>query len=338
MSERIEHRYSRLLEVRLLHHYWLDDGATLFDALPDEEKERRLISYDISSFLNVNPTAQAEKALKAFGAIWRNTKQGFVVAVPDEAIVPPETVLEWMLTPASSDFFNYTALTFRPQKIHECYTGDKNTRYRFKENTPVFSNLTGASRGNGESKTLFLSREIAQLAPEDQVEALFEANGALCQLTADQTGSPPSSQTLNADKSTMPIFANQRDLQDIKPPEGVTDAPAKGIQLDDDMPGELFALIRLAARRRDDNDFSFIDSEDKPLTRCPIYELRFKNRHTWWKWIAHNRSESLSTEPLPLTFHGNAAGTNGKKPSSGMVKADLNEQKAVSRLVCEIFI
>lgn len=338
MSERIENRYSRLLEVRLLHHYWLDNAATLFDNLPDEKKERYLIDYDISSFLDVKPTARTEKVLKAFGAIWRNTKQGFVVAVPDKVNVPPETMLEWMLTPVSADFFNYTALTFRPQKIHECYTSDKSTRYRFKENAPVFSNLTGASRGSGESKTLFLSREIVPLTPEDQIEALFEANGALYQLTADQIGSTPSSQTLDADKSTMPVFTNQRDVQDIEPPEGVTDAPEKGILLNDDMPDDLFALIRLTAKRDDDNDFSFIDNDGKPLTKYPVFHLRFKNRHAWWKWIERNSSENLSSEPLPLTFHGNAAGTNGKKPSSGMVKADLNEQKAVSRLVSEIVI
>ena len=28
--------YTRLFEVRLLHHYWLDDGATVFDAIADE--------------------------------------------------------------------------------------------------------------------------------------------------------------------------------------------------------------------------------------------------------------------------------------------------------------
>lgn len=338
MSERFGKQYSRLLEVWLFHHYWLDDGATLFDTLPDEEKERRLINYDISSFLNVKPTARTEKALKAFGAIWRNTKRGFIVAVPDDAVLPPNTALEWMLTPAFSDFFNYTALTLQPQTIHECYTSDRSAHYRFKENAPVFSNIAGASRRSGANKTLFLSSEIGALETGDGVEALYEKSGALCQLTADQTGSTPSAQTLDADKSAMPVFANQRDVPGIEPPEGVTDAPAKGIQLDDDMPDDLFALIRLTAKRDDDNDFSFIDNDGKPLTKCPVFHLRFKNRHTWWKWIERNSSETLSSEPLPLTFHGNAAGTNGKKPSSSMVKADLNEQKAVSRLVSEIFI
>ena len=26
--------YTRLFEVRVLHHFWLDDGATVFDATP----------------------------------------------------------------------------------------------------------------------------------------------------------------------------------------------------------------------------------------------------------------------------------------------------------------
>jgi len=338
MSERRKQKYSRLLEVWLLHHYWLDKGSTLFDNLSDEEKERYLIDYDITAWIQIEPTEKAKKTMKACGATWRQTKRGLLVAVPDDAVIPSETVLEWMLTPATSDFFNYTALTFWPQALHECYTADKSTRYRFKESVPVFSNITGASRGSGANKTRFLSSEIGALEAGDGVEALFEKSGALCQLTADQIGSTPDSQTLDADKSTMPVFANQRDVPDIEPPEGVTDAPEKGILLDDDMPDDLFALIRLTAKRDDDNDFSFIDNDGKPLTKCPVFHLRFKNRHTWWKWIERDSSENLSSEPLPLTFHGNAAGTNGKKPSSGMVKADLNEQKAVSRLVSEIFI
>ena len=31
--------YTRLFEVRLLHHFWLDDGATVFDAIADQAVE-----------------------------------------------------------------------------------------------------------------------------------------------------------------------------------------------------------------------------------------------------------------------------------------------------------
>ncbi|UWX56706.1 hypothetical protein NY406_05435 [Chlorobaculum sp. MV4-Y] len=225
----------------------------------------------------------------------------------------------------------------QPQAIRECYTGDKSARYRFKENVPVFSNLTGASRGSGESKRLFLSREIESLDTGDKAEALFEKSGALCQLTADQTGGDPTSQTLDSDVSSMPVFANQNDVPGITPPEGITDAPSRGILLDDDLPTNLFALVSLTAKRSDDDEFSFIDNNGKPLAECPVFEVRFKNRHTWWKWIGRDGTESLSTEPLPMTYYGNASGSTRPKHSVEMVKTELTGT-TISKIVSEIFI
>ncbi|MBN1929446.1 MAG: hypothetical protein JW764_07890 [Chlorobiaceae bacterium] len=339
MSERIETRYSRLFEVQMLHHYWLDDGMTVFDRLPSDQQERYLMAYDAGALLEVVPTAATEVSLKACRAVWRSTRRGFVVAVPDDALIPDGTVLEWMLRVVSPDFFNYTALTFRPQNVHDCFTEDKSARYRFKENVPVFSNLTGASRGSGLARTLFLSRETAPRASGDELEALFDLGGALCQLTADppEGASTPPFQLLDADKTAMPVFASQRDVPEIEAPEGVTDAPAKGILLDNDLPDDLFALIRIAAVREDDSDFSIIDSEGHAPGRCPVFHLRFKNRHTWWKQIARDQSATFSEEPLPLTFFGNASGLGGKKPSAGAIKAEMDEEKRVSRLVSEIF-
>jgi len=337
MAERTEHAYRKLFEARLLHHYWLDDGSALFDRLPAAQQERYLLNYDVGTFLSIEPTAATEKTLKAFGALWRKTKSGFIAAAPSDAALPLDTVLEWSLKVIDPEFFNYTALTLRPQSIRECYTSDKSARYRFKENVPVFGNLTGASRASGESKRLFLSKEIETLAAGDGVEALFEDGGALCQLTADQTGTAPAFQTLDADKSAMPAFASQRDVPEIVPPAGVTDAPAKGIFLDGGMSGDLFAIVRFVAWRENDGDFSIIDSEGKPLASGPVFEVRFKNRHAWWKWIGRDGSESLSPEPLPMTFHGNASIEGKKKAPADTVKTEM-AGTAISKLVSEIFI
>lgn len=338
MAERMERTYRKLFEVRLFHHYWLDDGDTLFDRLPDERQERRLRNYDIAAFFDLVPTEQTERTLKACRASWRRTRSGFIVSTSGEALIPAETMLEWSLKAIDPNLFNYTALTLRPRSIRECYTADKSACYRFKENVPVFTNLTGASRGSGAGKTLFLSREIGPLDAGDQAEALFDLDGALCQLTADQSGETPVYQALDADKSAMPAFASQLDVPEIVPPAGVTDAPARGILLDSGMSGDLFALLRIAAVRGDDGDFSITDGEGKPVMNSPVFHLRLQNRRTWWKWIRRDDSESLSAEPLPLTFYGNASGSQGIKPSVSSFKAEPDGENAVSRLVSEIFI
>jgi hypothetical protein len=337
MAERTEHAYRKLFEARLLHHYWLDDGSALFDRLPAARQERYLLNYDVGTFLSIEPTAATEKTLKAFGALWRKTKTGFIAVVPDDAVLPSDTVLEWSLKVIDPEFFNYTALTLRPQSIRECYTSDKSTRYRFKENVPIFSNLTGASRGSGESKRLFLSKEIETLDAGDGIEALFEDGGAFCQLTADQTGGAPAFQTLESDAGSMPVFANQNDVPEVAAPEGVTDAPSRGLLFDGDLPADLFALVRLTATRGDDDGFSFVGNDGKPLASGPVFEVRFKNRHAWWKWIGRDGSESLSTEPLPMTFYGNASNAGKKKAPADTVKTEM-AGTAISKLVSEIFI
>ena len=47
--------YRRLVEVRVLHHYWLDEGATTFDDITDAQvRMRRLLRYDVRRFLQID--------------------------------------------------------------------------------------------------------------------------------------------------------------------------------------------------------------------------------------------------------------------------------------------
>jgi hypothetical protein len=339
MGERIENGHARLFEVRLLHHYWLDEGAVLFDHLPAEKQKTVSLAYNIGAFLSVTPTATTLRALKQCGAIWRSTQHGFFAALSAGSVMPTDTMLEWVVTVTNTEFFNYTALTIRPQTIHELYSEPERTRYRFKENVPVFSNLTGTSRGAGDAKKLFLSCEIEPLEPGDPVESLFEQDGSLCQLTADYSGGPkaPVLAVLDVDLLNMPSFFNQHDIPAIDAPDGLADVPAKGIALTADIPDNIFALIRIAAKRPGDDDFSLTDDSGYAKAVCPVFQLRFRNRLTWWKRIDQNQTESLSATPLPLTCYGNASGVTGPKPSAGTVKAEMDGDKAITKLFSEIF-
>ncbi len=337
MAERIVTGYKKLFEVRLLHHYWLDDGKTVFDRVPGERKDFFFQTYDVGTFLSIAPTDATSKLMRVHGGVFRNTPTGFIAALPGDAILPTDTVFDFMMKVQSAGFFNYTAMTLRPQTVRELYSEPDKTRFRFKENVPVFSNLTGASRGTGSDKTLFLSKEIPALKPTDTVESLIVKSGALYQLTADSTGSGvPDMQKLDDDKSLLPVFASQEDVPVIVAPDGVAGAPARGISLNDDIPDDVFALVRIVAVRMSDDDFSFTDGGGLAKTTPPVFHLRFKNRQTWWKRIDRNRLETISAEPLPLTFFGNASGT-GLKPSAGLVKAEKDDHNHVTRLVSEIF-
>jgi hypothetical protein len=345
MAERIISGYKRLFEVRLLHHYWLDEGATVFDRIPNSptppdqfKRDKRLLTYDLRSFMAVTPTVATARALEGFRCVYKNTALGCIAAAPEGAVIPPQTTFDFVVTIQNSAFFNYTAMTLRPQKIYELYYQPENKLYRYKENVPVLSNLTGASRDFGSGKLLFLSKEIPLLATDELAEWLVRSPSqppALLQMISDQPGAAP--QQLDDQATNMPVFVHQGDAPDITPPAGLIGAPACGILLSNDIPDDVYALIRLVASGANDGDYDFVDANGHSKTPHPVYQVRFKNRSTVWRYFNQKTGAADSTAPAlrPLTHFGNA-GTK-QKPSEGLVKAVKTGDKITS-LVSEIYV
>jgi hypothetical protein len=339
MVERATGLYNTLFEVRLLHHYWLDDGTTMFDALASNRQAERLLAYDVRSILSVSPTPSTRKQLDGLRAVFKSTGQGFVVAAPDGTTVAADTTFSFVVSVADGQLLNYTALTFRPWGIYEAFDPSDNTPartiYRYKENVPVLSNLTGAIRGSGADAALFLSRDYPAPNASDQVEAFVLSGAALLQLTSDNPAA--TTQQLGADATQLPVYVNQGDAPVIAPPAGVTGAPPRGVQLSNEVPDDVFALIGLVAVRGDNDAFSFVDAAGKAKMPAPIYQARFKNRSTVWTYFDKKTGAVSETEPkpLPLTYFGNAGA--GQKPSRGEVKANQSAGK-ITQLVSAIYI
>jgi hypothetical protein len=120
MVERVEKKYKPLFEVRLLHHFWLDQGKTPFESLPRNEIERaglpqgqkqlptqemRLQSYDARPFLSIAPTPSTSALIAGIGGIVKVTALGCVVCMPEKSALPPDVVLEFVVTVKNSEFF-----------------------------------------------------------------------------------------------------------------------------------------------------------------------------------------------------------------------------------------
>ncbi len=332
MAERIINGYRRLFEIHLFHHYWLDDGATVFDfIIPSERRAIRLNTYDIRSFLKITPTSATAKALRGYNCIFKDTALGCLVAAPDSTQFPDNAEFDFVLTVQQSDFHNYTALTLQPQNIYELYYKPEDRIRRFKENIPVLSNLTGASRSFASDKMLFLSKEYPDPAADDKVESLVLSGSALVQLTGDQPGA--ATQLLKNVVTDSPVFVHQGDVPVIMPPDGLTGVPERGIELTSDIPDNIFALIHLSAKRPDDDDFSLTGEDGHAkAVNYPVFQIRFKNRSTVWEY---RNTGDVEPTPLPLTYFGNA-GTK-QKPSQGLVKAVKSGDK-ITRIVSEIFV
>ena len=303
MAERVRKGYQRLFEVRLLHHYWLDEGGTLFDLLPDPG--RRLLAYDRRPFLALTPTPATATALAGLGCVYRDTALGGLVAAPDDAVIPDAAVFELVVTVRQAAFQHYTALTLPARTIYELYYAAEDSIYRYKENVPVLSNLTGVARGAGPARALYLSRKIPPRAPTDRVEALVAVAGALHQLTSDPPGA--GTQQVAAAVAAAPVFVHQADAPALVPPPGLAGVPARGLRLTAGIPDDVFALIRIAAVRPGSADFSCTVA-GKARPDYPVFQVRFKNRSTVRHYFNRATGAPTTTDPgpLPLTFSGNA--------------------------------
>lgn len=336
MTESVASAYRTLFQLRLLHHFWLDEGATVFDLIADQAKrDARLLTYDVRKLLTIAPTRATSRTLAGLRCVYKPTALGCVVAVPADTKLPTDAAFEFALSANSSDLLDYTALTLRARKVYELYNATDDTHYRYKENVPLLSNLTGVTRGAGANARLFLSREIPAAGGNDPVESLVLDGAALKQLTADDPGA--GLQEIAAQAADLPVYVHQADAPAIVPPAGLAGAPARGIALTPDVPDDVFALIHLEATRADDATFSFVDGTGAPKASPPIYEVHFRNRATVWTYRSAKTGAVTSSEPnpLPLTFFGNA-GTK-QKPSRGFVKAQMNGAR-VARLISDIYV
>jgi hypothetical protein len=335
MAERTSLRYRRLFEVRLLHHYWLDDGATTFESIDDQLRSQRLLRYDTRQFLIIAPNAPTRALLGGLGGVWRTTGLGFVVALPHDAVVAVDSRFEFFLTGAAGDLATYTAMTLRPRPVVEL-VDPSGRAIRYKDRTPVLSNLTGAVRMWGADKHLFLSSEYPSGAGEG-VEELVASGSQLRPLTSDQPGA--AFQQLGA-LAQLPVYLHQGDAPVIVAPPGVVGAPERGVELTAGAPDDVLAVIRLSPRRADDDDFSFIDANGLARAVFPVFEVHLKNRSTIWRYRKKSDGSVVSTEaqPRPLTYFG-TAGTQRKPSTDGItVELDPNSPERVAQLVSEIFV
>lgn len=353
MAEIIVRGYHRLFEVHILHHYWLDYGGIIFDNLPENEielgslplaqrqrptRERQLREYDVSDFLEINPASSTEDKLKGLNGIFKKTATGFLVAVPGEKEIKDDEIFEFFITVKRDDFIRYTAMTLMSSKVREIFFAPEKKIYRYKENVPVFSNLPGTARGVGTERNLFISAEIPAPGSDDEIEFLNIRQGELVQLTSSEPGA--ARQKIGTRAVDLPVFFNQNDYPKITPPPGLTGAPEKGILLNDEIPDNVFGLIRIAAINSDDADFSCTEGKLARLN-APVFQIRFKSRSAFWRYLNSSTSviSSESSVPLPFTFNGNAS-ESGRKPSNLSVNAEFENddpEKRIEKLYTEIF-
>ncbi len=112
-------RYGRLLEVEVVHDYFVNLGSVVREALDDQQRADMNRRYAMKRFLEVLPTQRTARALAGHRMLFKTTGTGFLLGValdpaaPDSrpAVPPgPDFRVEFGLRVVDPQFHNYTAL------------------------------------------------------------------------------------------------------------------------------------------------------------------------------------------------------------------------------------
>lgn len=339
MTERSRTTFARLFEVRILHHYWLDQGATAFGSIADANlATTRLLTYDTRRFLRVEPSEATATIVAGLRGVFRQTGLGFLVGVPDDVVIPLDATFEFHVTATAADYAGYTALSLRSRQIVDVVDPATGDVHRYKANVPLLSNATGVSRGAGANRRLYLSTEyVGGAGNGDAVEAIVTSGNNVRQLTGDPPGAP--FHVLGA-RGAVPVYLHQGDARPITPPAGSVGAPARGVELTGDMPPTVTAVIRLVPRRATDDHFSFANADGTVRTPPTVYELHLRNRWTTRRYRDPRDGSVVDTDvdPTPLTHFGNAGPKHKPPPDAIDVELDNSNPPKITRLISDIYV
>lgn len=109
--------YRPLFDVKLLHHYFLDEGGEIYgDTLDAANMEKNLSAYRLSNFMSVQPTENTVTALRNLRSRFILSNHGFQVVTSsegDEPFIPfsDNSKFDFILKITDQYFENYTNIT-----------------------------------------------------------------------------------------------------------------------------------------------------------------------------------------------------------------------------------
>ncbi len=113
-------KYKPLVQVNILHQYFLNKGTVKYANMSKAEKEKQLIGYDVSNFLTLQPTAKTRQKLNGHKMVSKIFKSGFTVwtriSESDDSLpfiaIDDSLELTFLLKLNTSTFFNFSDFEF----------------------------------------------------------------------------------------------------------------------------------------------------------------------------------------------------------------------------------
>ncbi len=306
----IQSKYPVLFQVKVLHHYFLDKSKTLFDNLSAQEKIRVLAEYDVRNLLKIAPTPSTQQILEGQNLLFKPHGQGFAVLCQADGngVVgggkkpkAGERLRFWVKL-VDPYFMQYSAGFLENEKVRIEKSMDGKSPdtffkhvYHLKNDVAGQSNSLCAMPANYELPSEYVPESIVQHdANLDGNMEFYIAQRAIA------TNTPP----------TVGINLDWLKLEQIAPLNSnvryVTQTDLKELELADDIPQDSFALIEIEASAGAGATHLYNNSNE---LNAPTFEVRFKNRLTWWRhslppWVEGSLTSITQAEIRPLTLRG----------------------------------
>lgn len=392
--------YHTLLEVRILHHYFLDRGTDLYDLMSDTEKGFMLRGYDIAKFIRITPTAACSKLLAKYKCVFKQAPFGFLIGIQATEVagkiipaIQVEDADQFTFTYNIVDpyFNNYTALPLvypgqqlyfmQNLTLHAPKTFPHLCQYAKKYNAgELYASGDIVADADTPAKLFLAKKFTSNQAPpgtdwiNDPLisgkplqylnrQDLLPWKARLARIASGENGLNPTVTLKNRAGITLQpnfkiIQENAADTVLIE----LQNFPADVYELEIDDPAIPYnfkqtfynlsgtelpsGIIDFTARSNAD-DYSLIGADGS--LRSPVFEIRFKNRYSQWRYLGESFTNKPESGPHPFTAKGVIAVTVKNKdnvnvddmpnPNIRMVKTEHpagNEQQY--NIVSEIYI
>jgi hypothetical protein len=235
--------YKPLLEVKVIHHFWLDRGKTKFQ-IPENftsiEPWHVPEGYDIANFLRILPDNATASRLKGLGMVFRQTPHGFSIYCrkdnnsPDKPFIEPDLSdkLTFFVYLKDPRFYNYTALPFPSRQFPFIHSATESPLSLSGHSILYFSNRKPPPF-NGKVKNDEHAPSLSVPLPDYQNNITYLPGNVVTHdnktyFTREKTtGTAPDAATEKWQEYTpaSPGIANQSDLAPLAPESFLLENP-----------------------------------------------------------------------------------------------------------------
>ena len=292
--------YKTLFNINLHHPYHLDSGEKKYNPsggdTPIEAEERNTITqaYNLQSFINIVPASNVKLFLKNHRMLWRMHKEGFRVLMNTQEVTVSSNTKYQPIIKLSEDF----QITFA------IYSSD-----------PLFDNYTQKT-STSNSRLYLFSNTVNSL--DTPVDNIFDGDGkvdASYLMTAKDTRDIVQLLSEHENKSDNPIITKWvfQAITEIQKNDLLTENQKNTeikTLLNNFIQSEkkkgLVGFIQLSVMGDNSNNLLEIDGSNQyALAPEAAFNLEFKNRKTFWRYIHRADEITLTTTAKkPLTKNG----------------------------------